>query len=371
MNKRIYRVLFKFMVASVFILAELISPRMENFVSEKLGVFSFMLPLYFILSAVVDMLKDKKMRILYMTRLAFFYLSAFVLTNLLVFIVQSGGEKDSFIDIALNKNNYGEYLTTIFYYLDFKLGRDAVFAVSGTVLFLSIFIFFGRLMGGFVRHTRYCLSKVGREERREKKLKKLRAKKIKKSLREKHREMKKLSKVKSRAASQKPESLSSIGAQEKAESAVVVNEDIIEAPEATVQTQAEDINLDLIEASRVESTYILSEKEENLDESVGIEEKEVQKKVGKVSYEDELDSIIDDLENSGEKPALKESPEKIAKDKFLSGKDECYAMAYEIIEKDRKISVVKLQGKLKVGYQKAKQIYIEISEELGSNDTSI
>jgi len=326
-----------------------------------------MLPLYFILSAIVDMLKDKKMRILYMTRLIFFYLSAFILINLLIFTVQSGGEKDSFIDIALNKNNYGEYLTTLFYYLDFELGRDAVFAVSGTVLFTSIFVFFGRLMGGFVRYTRYSLSKVGREERREKKLKKLRAKKIKKSLKEKHREMKKLSKVKNRAVSQKPELLSSVGTLEQAD-AVAVNEDITEAPEVTVQPQEEDINLDLIGASRVEDPYSFSEKEAEPDQA---EEVETQENFGKVSYEDELDSIIDDLESFDEKLSVKESEEKTAKDKFLSGKDECYATAYDIIEKDRKISVVKLQGKLKVGYQKAKQIHIEISEELSRDDTSI
>ena len=222
-------------------------------------------------------------------------------------------------------------------------------------------------MGGFVRHTRYCLSKVGREERREKKLKNLKAKKIKKSLKEKHREMKKLSKVKNRVVNQKPESLNSVGTLEQSDAAAV-NEDITEAPEATVQPQEEDINLDLIGASRVENPYSFRDEEAKPDQ---IEEIETQENFEEVSYEDELDSIIDDLESFGEKLSVKESEEKTSKDKFLSGKDECYAMAYDIIEKDREISVVKLQGKLKVGYQKAKQIYIEISEELSRDDTSI
>ena len=371
MIKKIYKVSFKFILASFFILSEILFPEIENFLSEKLGLFSFMLPLYFILSAIVDMLRDKKIRILYKTRLNFVYLLVFVGANLFVIFLQNGVEQDEFIYIASNKNNYGDYLTAIFYYMNFVLGNSVTFVFSGIVIFLSLFVFFGKTMSRLIRQTKHYFSKAGADERKHKNLKKRKVKMAKKALKQKQKEIRETNKLKKQKRSQiiKEEKMlqQEEGMDLKQPSEPVVEAYKIEEPgKVQIEEQGFDSTEDeLISANQVESVVLPKEEPAVLEtELIDTEKEDLE-----TAYDNDIKSIMDEIDGLGTQKESEEEESHLPK--FLYGKEEFYIKAYNIILEDKDISVVKLQSRLEVGYKKAKEIYLEISEELKQNDTGI
>ena len=364
MIKKIYKVSFKFILASFFILSEILFPEIENFLSEKLGLFSFMLPLYFILSAIVDMLRDKKIRILYKTRLNFLYLLVFLGANLIVIFIQNGVEQDEFIYIASNKNNYGDYLTAIFYYMNFVLGNSVTFAFSGIVIFLSLFVFFGKAMSSFIRQTKHYFSKAGAEERRHKNLKKRKVKMAKKALKQKQKEIRETNKLKKKKRTQiiKEEK---VFQQEEGMDLEQPSETVVEThkTEESKEVEIEEQGIgstenELISANQVESVVLPQEEPVILEtELIDTEKEETE-----TAYDNDLESIMDEIDGLGTQEESEEEESHLPE--FLYGKEEFYVKAYNIILEDRDISVVKLQSRLEIGYKKAKEIYLEISEEL-------
>ena len=146
---------------------------------EILGCFRSILIPYLLLSIFSDFILDSDKRTVFLTRLNFFFILLICFINLqLLFYTNDLGkeelEKKIFVFLYVDKN-LGMLITMILYKFYFLVPINVNIAVTGTVLFFSLFILFGKIIGDIVRKIVKYYLKENREKR----------KKIKKLIREK------------------------------------------------------------------------------------------------------------------------------------------------------------------------------------------
>lgn len=158
---------------------------------EVLGGFKSVLIPYLILNILSDFIPDSNKRTVFLMRLNFFFVFLICLSNLqLLFHVadleKEGLDKKIFIYLFVDKN-LGMLITMILYKFYFLVPVNINIAVTGTVLFFSSFILFGKIAGNAVRKILKYYHKENREKR--KKIRKLmkEKKRIKKQILEKEK----------------------------------------------------------------------------------------------------------------------------------------------------------------------------------------
>lgn len=148
---------------------------------EVLGGFKSVLIPYLILNILSDFIPNLNKRTVFLMRLNFFFIFLICLSNLqLLFHVadleKEGLDKKVFIYLYVDKN-VGMLITMILYKFYFLVPVNINIAVTGTILFFSSFILFGKIAGNTVRRILKYYSKENREKR----------KKIRKLIKEKKR----------------------------------------------------------------------------------------------------------------------------------------------------------------------------------------
>ena len=158
---------------------------------EVLGGFKSVLIPYLILNILSNFISDSNKRTVFLMRLNFFFVFLICLSNLqLLFHVadleKEGLDKKIFIYLFVDKN-LGMLITMILYKFYFLVPFNINIAVTGTVLFFSSFILFGKIAGNAVRKILKYYHKENREKR--KKIRKLmkEKKRIKKQILEKEK----------------------------------------------------------------------------------------------------------------------------------------------------------------------------------------
>ncbi|UUV18562.1 hypothetical protein NRK67_14905 [Fusobacteria bacterium ZRK30] len=156
-----------------------------------MGDFKSVLIPYLILSILSDFILDSNKRTVFLMRLNFFFVFLICLSNLqLLFHVadleKEGLDKRIFIYLYVDKN-LGMLITMILYKFYFLVPVNINIAVTGTILFFSSFILFGKIAGNLVRRILSYYHKENREKR--KKIRKLikEKKRIKKQILEKEK----------------------------------------------------------------------------------------------------------------------------------------------------------------------------------------
>ncbi|WP_156877314.1 cell envelope integrity protein TolA [Psychrilyobacter atlanticus] len=158
---------------------------------EVLGGFRSVLIPYLILNILSDFISDLNKRTVFLMRLNFFFIFLICLSNLqLLFHVadleKEGLDKNIFVYLYVDKN-FGMLITMILYKFYFLVPVNINIAVTGTILFFSSFILFGKIAGNVVRRILKYYLKENREKR--KKIRKLikEKKRIKKQILEKEK----------------------------------------------------------------------------------------------------------------------------------------------------------------------------------------
>ena len=153
---------------------------------EVLGGFRSILIPYLILNIFSDFISDLDRKTVFLMRLNFFFILLICLSNLQLLFYVDNLEKDNlekniFIYLYVRKN-LGMLITMFLYKFYFLVPVNINIAVTGTILFFSSFILFGKIIGNIVRGTLEYYLKENREKR--KKLRKLikEEKKIKKQI---------------------------------------------------------------------------------------------------------------------------------------------------------------------------------------------
>jgi len=158
---------------------------------EVLGGFRSVLIPYLVLNILSDFIPDLNKRTVFLMRLNFFFIFLICLSNLqLLFHVadleKEGLDKNIFVYLYVDKN-FGMLITMILYKFYFLVPVNINIAVTGTILFFSSFILFGKIAGNVVRRILKYYLKENREKR--KKIRKLikEKKRIKKQILEKEK----------------------------------------------------------------------------------------------------------------------------------------------------------------------------------------
>lgn len=159
---------------------------------EVLGGFRSVLIPYLILNIFSDFISDLNKRSVFLMRLNFFFVFLICISNLqLLFHIADldteGLDKTIFIYLYGNKN-LGMLITMILYKFYFLVPININIAVTGTILFFSSFILFGKIIGNMIRGILNYYQKGSREKR--KKVRKLIKEKkvIKKQILEKEKQ---------------------------------------------------------------------------------------------------------------------------------------------------------------------------------------
>jgi len=137
---------------------------------EVLGGFRSVLIPYLILNILSDFISDLNKRTVFLMRLNFFFIFLICISNLqLLFHVadldKEGLDKTIFIYLYGDKN-LGMLITMILYKFYFLVPVNINIAVTGTILFFSSFILFGKIMGNMVRGILNYYQKENREKRK-------------------------------------------------------------------------------------------------------------------------------------------------------------------------------------------------------------
>lgn len=158
---------------------------------EVLGGFRSVLIPYLILNIFSAFISDLNRKTVFLMRLNFFFILLICLSNLQLLFYVDNLEKDDldkkiFIYLYLHKN-LGMLITMFLYKFYFLVPVNINIAVTGTILFFSSFILFGKIIGNMVRKILKYYLKENREKR--KKIRNLikEEKKIKKQILEKEK----------------------------------------------------------------------------------------------------------------------------------------------------------------------------------------
>jgi hypothetical protein len=158
---------------------------------EVLGGFRSILIPYLMLNIFSAFISDLDRKTVFLMRLNFFFILLICLSNLQLLFHVDNLEKDNlekkiFIYLYVRKN-LGMLITMILYKFYFLVPVNINIAVTGTILFFSSFILFGKIIGNMVRGILKYYLKENREKR--KKIRKLikAEKKIKKQILEKEK----------------------------------------------------------------------------------------------------------------------------------------------------------------------------------------
>jgi len=159
---------------------------------EVLGGFRSVLIPYLVLNIFSDFISDLNKRSVFLMRLNFFFIFLMCINNLqllfhIVDLEEECLEKTIFIYLYGDKN-LGMLITMILYKFYFLVPVNINTAVTGTILFFSSFILFGKIIGNMVRGILNYYQKENREKR--KKIRKLIKEKkvIKKQILEKEKQ---------------------------------------------------------------------------------------------------------------------------------------------------------------------------------------
>ncbi|MCS5420581.1 MULTISPECIES: hypothetical protein [Psychrilyobacter] len=158
---------------------------------EVLGGFRSVLIPYLILSIFSAFISDLNKKTVFLMRLNFFFILLICLSNLQLLFYLDNLEKDDlekkiFVYLYVHKN-LGMLITMFLYKFYFLVPVNINIAVTGTILFFSSFILFGKIIGNMVRKILKYYLKENREKR--KKIRNLikEEKKIKKQILEKEK----------------------------------------------------------------------------------------------------------------------------------------------------------------------------------------
>lgn len=158
---------------------------------EVLGGFRSVLLPYLILSVFSDFISDLNKRTVFLMRLNFFLVLLICLNNLQLFLYVADLEKENlekkiFIYLYVHKN-LGMLITMFLYKFYFLVPININIAVTGTILFFSSFILFGKIIGNMVRKILKHYLKENREKRKQIKNLIKKKKQIKKQILEKEK----------------------------------------------------------------------------------------------------------------------------------------------------------------------------------------
>lgn len=137
---------------------------------EVLGIFRNALIPYLLLSIFSDFILDFSRRTVFLMRLNFFFVLLICLNNFqLLFYVNDLGidglEKKIFTFLYVNKN-LGMLITMVLYKFYFLVSVNINIAVTGIIVFFSLFILFGKIIGNAVRKISKHYLKGNREKRK-------------------------------------------------------------------------------------------------------------------------------------------------------------------------------------------------------------
>lgn len=137
---------------------------------EVLGGFRIALFPYLVLSIFSDCIVDSNKRTVFLTRLNFSFVFLICLRNLQLLFYVEGLEKENiekkvFVYLYVFKN-IGMLTTMFLYKFYFLVPINVNIAVTGTVLFFSSFVLFGKIIGNIIRKISKYYCKEKREERK-------------------------------------------------------------------------------------------------------------------------------------------------------------------------------------------------------------